>query len=131
VPEPRATTPDSRELALAAARAASSKQGERITVLDVRDLIVITDYFVIASAGTERQVRTVVEEVQRVLKDRGIRPVRREGESEGLWVLLDFVDIVVHVFREEERDFYDLERLWRDAPTVGWEEAEAASSVAE
>jgi len=113
---------------MVAARAASSKQGERIAVLDVRDLIVITDYFVIASAGTERQVRTLVEEVERVLKGRGVRPVRREGESEGLWVLLDFVDIVVHVFREEERGFYDLERLWRDASTVEWEEAEAASS---
>lgn len=128
MPEGRGTTPDSLELATAAARAASSKQGEHIAVLDVRDLIVITDYFVIASGGTERQVRTIVEEVQRALRDVGVKPVRREGETEGVWVLLDFVDIVVHVFREEERDFYDLERLWRDAPTVEWEQAEAASS---
>ena len=119
--------PDSRDLAVAAARAAAEKQGERIVVLDVRSLIVITDYFVIVSASSERQAKTIVEEVERALRGSGVKPIRREGESEGLWVLLDFVDVVVHVFREEERDFYDLERLWRDAPTVEWEESEAAA----
>jgi ribosome-associated protein len=114
-------------VALAAARAAADKQGDRIVVLDVRELIVITDYFVIASAGSERHARTIVEEVERSLRGLGVKPLRREGESEGIWVLLDYVDVVVHVFREEERDFYDLERLWRDAPTVEWDEAEAAA----
>ena len=120
--------PDSRELAIAAARAAAEKQGERIAVLDVRDLIVITDYFVITNGTSERQVKSVVDEVETALRGRGVKPVRREGVSEGLWVLLDFVDVVVHVFSPEERDYYDLERLWRDAPTVDWEEAGAASS---
>lgn len=116
-------------LARAAARAAAEKQGERLTVLDVRELIVITDYFVIASGGSERQVRTIAEEIQRVLREKGARPVRKEGELDARWLLLDYVDVVVHVFAEEEREFYDLERLWRDAPRVDWERRDAASSV--
>ena len=120
----------SREVAVAAARAAAEKQADRIVVLDVRDLIVITDYFVIASGGTERQVRTIVEEVERSLKPQAGKPVRREGETEGRWVLLDFVDVVVHVFADEERDFYDLERLWRDAPRVPVDDAAARGQAA-
>ncbi len=118
----------SREVAVAAARAAAAKQAADIAILDVHELIVITDYFVIASGSSDRQVKTIVEEVERVLRDRGERPVRREGEGEHRWVLLDYVDVVVHVFAEEERDYYDLERLWRDAPRVPWEESGAASS---
>jgi ribosome-associated protein len=127
VPARREVAPDSRELAVTSARAAASKQGERIVVLDVRDLIVITDYFVIASGTSDRHVRTLVEEVEKVLRSRGTKPVRREGEDRATWVLLDFFDVVVHVFGPEERDYYDLERLWRDAPVVEWEEAGAAS----
>jgi len=119
--------PESRLVAVAAARAAAEKQGADITVLDVRSLIVITDYFVIASAGTDRQAKTIVEEVERSLRSVGAKPVRREGETEGIWILLDYVDIVVHVFREEERELYNLERLWGDAPRVEWDEAEAAA----
>ena len=114
-------------MAVAAARAAADKQGERVAVLDVRELIVITDYFVIASGGSERQVRTIVEEVEKSLRDLGVKPVRREGQQENRWVLLDFVDIVVHVFAPEERDYYDLERLWRDAPVLEWQDVGAAS----
>jgi ribosome-associated protein len=117
----------SRDLAVAAARAAAGKKARSIVILDVRDLIGITDYFVIASGTTERQVRTVAEEIERALKADGHRPVRREGEREGRWVLLDFVDFVAHVFRDEERGYYDLERLWADAPTIEWEEAAARS----
>ena len=127
MPARKAVAPDSRELAVSAARAALSKQGERIVVLDVRDLIVITDYFVIASGTSDRHVRTLVEEVEKALRSRGTKPVRREGEDRATWVLLDFFDVVVHVFGPEERDYYDLERLWRDAPVVQWEEAGAAS----
>ena len=112
---------------MSAARAAAAKQGDRIVVLDVRDLIVITDYFVIASGTSDRQVRTIVDEVERALRGQGVKPVRREGEHQGAWVLLDFVDVVVHVFGAEERDYYDLERLWLDAPVIEWEEAGAAS----
>ena len=124
-----AAAQDSREMAIGAARAAASKQAADIVILDVRDVIVITDYFVIATGGTERQVRTIVDAVEKALRDRGERPIRREGEAEGRWVLLDYVDVVVHVFGEEERDFYDLERLWRDAPTVDWQEAKRSDAV--
>ena len=111
----------SRELAIAAARAAASKNARDILILDVSELIVITDYFVIASGGSDRQVKTVAEEIERSLASHGVKPVRREGEREGHWVLLDFVDFVAHVFRDEERGYYGLERLWRDAPGVVWE----------
>jgi ribosome-associated protein len=117
----------SRDLATLAARAASAKQARDVVVLDVRDLIVITDYFVIASGASDRQVRTIAEEIERTVKDRGMKPVRREGEREGRWVLLDFVDFVAHVFRDEERQYYGLERLWADAPSVGWERRAASN----
>jgi ribosome-associated protein len=96
-------------------------------VLDVRDLIVITDYFVIASGATDRQVRTIADEVEKVLASRDVKPVRREGQQQGRWLLLDFVDIVVHVFAEEDRQYYELERLWKDAPRVTWQERAARS----
>ena len=87
-------------------------------VLDVSEPLVISDYFVICSAGNDRQVRAIVEEIERACRAEGARPLRREGEREARWILLDFVDFVVHVFLQEERDYYDLERLWRDAPVV-------------
>lgn len=119
---------DSRVLAVSAARAAAEKQASRIVVMDVRELIVITDYFVVASGSSDRQIRTIVEEIERALAALGRKPIRREGEGEAAWILLDFFDIVVHVFSDEQRDYYDLERLWRDAPVVEWEDSEAASS---
>ena len=98
-------------------------------ILDVRELIVITDYFVIASGSSDRQVRTLVEEVEKAVRERLDRkPVRREGEDGWQWVLLDYVDVVVHVFADEQREYYDLERLWGDAPRIEWEETDAVSS---
>ena len=91
-------------------------------VLEVADLIVITDYFVIASGATERHVRTITEEVEKVLAAEGVKPVRREGVQQGRWVLIDFVDVVLHAFTAEEREYYELERLWKDAPRIRWEE---------
>jgi ribosome-associated protein len=119
---------ESRDLARQAARAAASKQGDAIVILDVRDLITITDYFVIVSGSTDRQVRTIVDEVVQALKNDGERPVRQEGEAATGWMLLDYVDFVVHVFRTEEREYYRLENLWRDAPLVPWEIGAEASS---
>jgi ribosome-associated protein len=113
---------DSREVARFAARAAVSKQGTEIVILDVRELITITDYFVIVSGSSERQVATIADEVVHRLRDRGIRPARREGDSGARWLLLDYVDFVVHVFHDEEREYYRLERLWRDAEQVAWDE---------
>jgi ribosome-associated protein len=114
---------DSRFLASRAAQAASAKQGESIVVLDVRDLITITDYFVVVSGNSDRQVKTLAEDVERSMKEEGVKPVRVEGEPGSGWLLLDYVDFVVHVFREAERDFYRLENLWADAPRVEWEES--------
>jgi ribosome-associated protein len=108
--------------ALAAARAASSKKAESIVILDVSKQLVITDYFVICDGRTQRQVRTIAEEVERRLQETGIKPFRREGVREGTWVLLDYVDFVVHVFQPDQRAYYDLERLWADAPVVPFED---------
>jgi ribosome-associated protein len=120
--------PSSDAVAIAAARAAADKQATDIVILDVRELIVITDHFVIASAGTKRQIRTVIEAIEDALRSMGEKPIRREGEPEGGWWLLDYIDVVVHVFGVEEREYYDLERLWRDAPRLAWEPAGAVSS---
>jgi ribosome-associated protein len=128
VPAEQAGLPNSRDVAIAAARAAAGKQGEDVVILDVHDLIVITDYFVITSGSSDRQVKTLSEEIEKALKGLGVRPVRREGETDARWVLIDYVDVVVHVFADEGREYYDLERLWRDAPRIGWEDSEAASS---
>jgi ribosome-associated protein len=118
----------SRESARLAARAASAKQGEDVVILDVRELITITDYFVICSGSSDRQVKSIADEVVDQLKKSGTRPVRREGEAGARWVLLDFVDFVMHVFHQEERDFYRLESLWADAPVVEPDEEDEASS---
>jgi len=106
------------DLAMTAAAAASSKQARDVVVLDVSEPLVICDYFVICSGSNDRQVRAIADEVERACREEGARPMRREGEREARWILLDFTDIVVHVFHEEEREYYDLERLWRDAPVV-------------
>ena len=103
--------------------AASSKKAERIVILDVSQQLVITDHFVICSGNTDRQVRTIADEIEHVLgKEYGVKPYRREGQREGRWVLLDYVDFVIHVFHKEDRDYYDLERLWSDAPVVEFED---------
>ena len=120
--------PSSRDVALAAARAAAQKQAEDILVLDVSKIIVITDYFVICTAGTNRQIRTVIDAVEDGARALGVKPVRREGEAEAGWWLLDFVDVVVHVFGTQERDYYQLERLWSDAPRLSVEGTDATSA---
>ena len=124
----RATPADPRELALAAGRAAAAKQAEDIVILDVGGVIAITDLFVLCTGATQRQVKTIVDAIEHRLRELGERPVRREGESEGRWVLLDYVDVVVHAFGAEERRYYDLERLWKDADRLSWEDGDAASS---
>jgi ribosome-associated protein len=106
------------EMIRAAAQAASDKKAESIVAFDVSDQLVITDAFLLCSAANDRQVRAVVDAVEDRLRDLGAKPVRREGERDGRWVLLDYAEIVVHVQHEEERSFYALERLWRDCPVV-------------
>jgi ribosome-associated protein len=116
-----AATHDARELALVAANAAADKKASDVIVLDVSDQLVITDCFVIASAPNERLVGAIVDNVEEKMRDAGTKPVRREGAREGRWVLLDFVDVVVHVQHAEERAFYGLERLWKDCPRIQFE----------
>ena len=110
-------------LVLAAAEAASSKKAEDVVILDVSQQLVITDHFLICSGNSDRQVRTIADEVEhRLREEASLKPYRREGESEARWVLLDYVDFVVHVFQKEDRDYYDLERLWSDAPRIPFEQ---------
>lgn len=99
-----------------AVRAASDKKAKDITVIDVGSFLAITDHFLICSGGSDRQVRTITEEIERLLAEEKRKPIRREGSPEGGWMLLDYGDFVVHVFTDEMRGFYDLERLWKDAP---------------
>jgi ribosome-associated protein len=106
------------ELVRTAAQAASDKLAENIVAFDVSEQLVITDAFVLCSAPNDRQVRAVVDEIEDQLRVIDAKPVRREGERDGRWVLLDYSEIVVHVQHEEERSFYALERLWRDCPLI-------------
>nr|WP_120491218.1 ribosome silencing factor [Corynebacterium lactis] len=106
------------ELATIAAKAADRMKGEDVVVLDVSGPVVITDAFVLVSADNERLVNAIVDEIEDDLREAGAKPVRREGVREGRWALLDYGEIVVHVFRSEERDFYGLDRLWSDCPRI-------------
>lgn len=111
-------TDRARELAIVAARAASDKKASEIIALDVSEQLVLTDVFVVASGANERQVRAIVDGVEEALHKEGVKASRREGLTQSRWVLLDFGDVVVHVQHEEDREFYALERLWRDCPVV-------------
>ena len=106
------------ELATEAALAAADKLATDVVAIDVSEQLVITDVFLLAAAPNDRQVRAIVEAIEERLLKSGVKPVRREGEREGRWVLLDFGDLVVHVQHAEEREYYALERLWRDCPLV-------------
>lgn len=106
------------DLTRAAAHAAADKLGTNIVAFDVSEHLAITDVFLIVSANNERQVSAIVDGVEEALLKRGIKPARREGDREARWVLLDYLDIVVHVQHSEERALYSLERLWKDAPEV-------------
>lgn len=120
--------PDLDRVAIAAARAADAKGGTRPVVLRVGDVLGITELFVIISASNPRLVRAIVDEVEAtVSRESGSRPNRVEGLDDLRWVLMDYGAWVVHVFLDEARAFYDLERLWADVPRVEWAEASASS----
>lgn len=133
--ESRTVTATDRSLDLinTAAQAAADKLAHDVIAYDVSDVLSITDAFLLASAPNDRQVRAIVDEIEeRLLKERGAKPVRREGDRESRWILLDYVDIVVHVQHSEERVFYALERLWKDCPELELpEEARATRGKAE
>jgi ribosome-associated protein len=113
--------------AVTAARAADDKKGLDTVVLRVGDLLSITDAFVITSATNDRQVRSIAEEVEKQVKQSGgPSPLRIEGMSEARWILIDYGDFVVHVFLDETREFYNLERLWSDAAQIAWQDGSSA-----
>ncbi|MFF2051648.1 ribosome silencing factor [Leifsonia sp. NPDC058194] len=111
-------SPHAREILQIAAIAADSKGGEDLVALDVSGPLPLTDAFLLVSGRVERNVMAIAGEVEDQLNEAGVRTLRREGRSEGRWVLLDFGDLVVHVFHEEDRMYYSLERLWKDCPVL-------------
>jgi ribosome-associated protein len=127
-----ATLDDIRLWVTTAARAAAAKKAADTMVLDVGDVLSITDAFVITSGSNRRQVLSIAEEVEAQVKAvDGPAPLRIEGQADAQWVLLDYGDFVVHVFLDEVRRYYDLERLWADAPVVEWDEGVPAAAGAE
>jgi ribosome-associated protein len=123
-------TERARELALTAAQAAADKKAQDIVLIDVADQLYITDAFVIASAANERQVGSIVDAIEEALLNlpEKAKPVRREGERQGRWVLLDYIDVVIHVQHAEEREFYALDKLWKDCPTIEFVDRDMADA---
>ncbi|GAA3974215.1 ribosome silencing factor [Actinomadura viridis] len=118
------------QLVRLAAEAAGDKLADDILAYDVSEQLVITDAFVLCSAPSDRQVRAIVDEIEKRLREEAdAKPTRREGEREGRWVLLDYSDIIVHIQHEEDRVFYALERLWKDCPLIELPESVNAHSV--
>src|SRR6056297_2175267 len=107
-----------KDLALLAADAADDKKAEDIDVLNVQGLTVIADYFVLCSANSDKQVRAVARAIEDKLAEKGIEPKRMAGMNDAKWVLIDYADVIVHVFQKREREYYDLERLWSDAEKI-------------
>lgn len=111
-------SPHAIELLQRAAVAADSKQAEDLVALDVSGPLPLTDIFLLATGRNERNVVSIASEIEDKLLDSGSKPLRREGRAEGRWILLDFGDLIVHVFHEEDRMYYSLERLWKDCPVI-------------
>jgi ribosome-associated protein len=120
-----------RELVNVAAVAADSKQAEDIVALDVSGPLPLTDVFLIATGRNERNVVAIAGEIEDKMLEAGAKTIRREGRAEGRWILLDFGDIIVHVFHEEDRMYYSLERLWKDCPAIPLDVAGAAPIAGE
>jgi len=120
-------TARARELLSIAAIAADAKQGEDLIALDVSGPLPLTDIFFLTSGRNERNVQAIAGEIEDKLLEIGVKALRREGRAEGRWILLDFGDLVVHVFHEEDRTYYSLERLWKDCPAIPLELPAVAS----
>lgn len=117
------------DLVQVAARAADAKQGVDIVALDVSGPLPLADAFVLVTGRNERNVQAIAAEVEEKMIEAGSKPLRREGRAEGRWILLDFGDVIVHVFHEEERLFYSLERLWKDCPVIPLDLPETAGAA--
>ena len=114
---------DAESVAKIAARAADEKQGSNIVVLNVGEVLAITEMFVLVSASNSRQLRTIANEITAKIREETDRPLlRSEGMSEQQWVLLDYGDVIVHIFSEDIREFYEIERLYQDVPVIDWRE---------
>ncbi len=123
---------ETSQIALMAADAIANKKGLDVDLLEVGDLLAITEVFVIATGTSRTHVRAVAEAVEVALAEKADRkPLRREGTGQGEWLLLDYGDVVVHLFQPEQREYYGLERLWRDAPRLTWEEPVASDLASE
>lgn len=112
-----------------AARAAADKKANDVLILDMREVANFTDYFLICSGNSDRQVAKIQEAIEERLRKFNLKPKRKEGERYRRWILLDYIDLVVHIFLQEDRDYYELERLWRDAPLVEWGAEDQAVSI--
>ncbi|CAA9455594.1 MAG: Ribosomal silencing factor RsfA [uncultured Rubrobacteraceae bacterium] len=111
-----------RHMAETAARAATDMFARDVVIIDLREILSYTDYFVVASAETDRQTRRIVEEILDKMREEGYKPRTRRVDEGSVWISLDFLDVVVHIFTDEARDYYRLESLWRAAPQEHWEE---------
>lgn len=120
-----------RRMATVAAREAADRKGSDVALMDLRGLTSATDFFVVASGESDVQVKSIADRIEARLKEEDVRPWHVEGLSNAYWVLLDYVDFVVHVFHRDARDYYDLERLWADAPTERFGEEDGAPPDAE
>lgn len=112
----------SKEMTSLAIKALEDKKGNDIRVIDIQDVSIIADYFIIASGSNRNQVQTMADNVEEVLGRAGYEPRQMEGYGTATWILMDYNDIIVHIFSEEDRLFYDLERIWRDGKSVGIDE---------
>lgn len=119
----------SRQLAVRCARICDEMKAENVVLLDVRKLTVITDFFLVASTRGDRQSRAIAEEIARSAKEHGLRELGREGADEAKWILQDLGSVIVHLFVEDQRGFYDIESLWADAPQVAWKPAKRAKTT--
>ncbi|HXX94768.1 MAG TPA: ribosome silencing factor [Planctomycetota bacterium] len=119
--------PTTRQLAVAAAKTCEEKKASQIVVLDVRDLTSITDYFIVCSTSNERQARAITDDLRVSLREKGLRELGVEGVNDAKWILQDFGDLVIHIFHESQREFYDIEGLWADARPIKWTRASKKS----
>ena len=116
---------DAKEKSLFCAQAALEKKAFNITILELKEVSAVTDYFLICSGRSDRQVQAIAQFIDERMRERGIRPLGEEGMQQGRWVLMDYADVVIHIFYDQVRLHYDLEGLWREAPQIDVSRIEA------
>lgn len=116
-----------RERAIAAARVAADNRGRDIVVLELKNLVEWVDYVVVASGSSRRQMAAIADEIEKAMRDLGDQKKGTEGYESGTWIVLDYEDLIIHIFNDEKRDYYQLEHLWEDAPQVVWQRPDTAT----